>query len=346
MTYTGEPLTPSPTVSVAGKYMTKDTDYTVSYQNNVNAGTATITFTGIGRLTGTTTRTFQVIPKKLNGTVFTCEGISAVLDGEIKMSFYIVPNTSAYETIANPDPYVLFYTAEREITKLYLKDMPTDVSNGKTRYQAICPVVAKELSDTIKIAFFVNENVQAKTINSYIPKTYFKTLANGSYSAETKALAKAIITYSAYAREYFDHKTGALADEDYQTVLPAKQTVISAISGDIKIANPSENVSFDGISLLLLSNTGMRFYYTPSASVLANDTRFKKASNGHYIPVSGAKLGNLAATQAITVDGMTVTASPLHYIKSALRNSDNQKLINLCLAMYDCYTAAKAYQGQ
>lgn len=347
MTYTGEPLTPSPTVYVAGNYMTKDTDYTVSYQNNINAGTATVTLTGTGRLTGTTTRTFRVIPKQLTGTVYSLKGVSAVLDGEIKLSFYIVPNASAYETITNPDPYVLFYTDEKEIAKLYLKDLSTDVANGTTRYQAICPIVAKELSDTIKIAFFVNDNVQAKTINSYIPKTYFKTLANGSYSAETKALAKAIITYSAYAREYFDHKTGALADEDYQTVLPAKQTVISAISGDIKIANPSENVSFDGISLMLLSNTGMRFYYTPSASVLANDSRFKKASNGqYYIPVSGAKLGNLAATQAITVDGMTVTASPLHYIKSALRNSDNQKLINLCLAMYDCYTAAKAYQGQ
>ena len=344
MTYTGEPLTPSPTVSVAGKYMTKDTDYTVSYQNNVNAGTATITFTGIGRLTGTTTRTFQVIPKKLSGTVFTCEGISAVLDGEIKMSFYIVPNTSAYETIANPDPYVLFYTAEREITKLYLKDMPTDVSNGKTRYQAICPVVAKELSDPINMVFFVNDNVQAKTINNYTPKSYFQTLANGSYSAEIKALAKAIITYSAYAREYFDYKTKDLAETDYRTDLPAKQTVISAISGDITITNPSERASFEGISLLLLSNTGMRFYYTPNASVLSGDSRFKKASNGqYYIPVSGVTLTDLGTARTVSVDGMTVTASPLQYIKSVLRGTNNQKLANLCLAMYECYVAAQAY---
>ncbi|MBO4695929.1 MAG: Ig-like domain-containing protein [Lachnospiraceae bacterium] len=345
-TYTGEPLTPSVTVRVAGKLMTKDKDYTVSYRDNINAGTATVTITGIGGLTGTTTRTFRVIPKQLDTTVYTCEGVSAVLNGEIEMSFYIVPNASAYEDVANRDPYILFYTDKREIAKLYLKDMQTDVSNGKTRYRAICPVVAKELSDPIKIAFFVNDNVQAKAIKQYTPKYYFQTLANGSYSAEIKALAKAIITYSAYAREYFNYETDSLADTDYKTDIPAKQTVIAAISGDITIGNPSGRVSFDGISLLILSDTGMRFYFTPDASVLAGDSRFGKASNGqYYIPVSGATLGNLATVRAITVDGMTVTASPLHYIKSVLRYSDNPKLINLCLAMYECYIAAQAYIG-
>ena len=38
----------------------KDTDYTVSYSNNVNAGTATITITGIGDYTGTLTYYFTI----------------------------------------------------------------------------------------------------------------------------------------------------------------------------------------------------------------------------------------------------------------------------------------------
>ena len=347
MTYTGGPLTPTASVRVAGKLMTQGTDYTVSYKNNVNVGTATITFTGIGRLTGTTTRTFRVIPKKVYSTLYTCNNISASLSGEIKMEFYVVPKPEAYADIADPDPYIIVYTDEKEITKQYLKDMPTEVVSGTTRYKATVPIAAKELSDEVKLVFFVNDNVQAYSIRTYTPVAYFRSLANGSYSAEIKALAKAIITYSAYAREYFNYKTDSLTADDYPTTLPAKKTTLKAISGDIKIKNLSENVAFDGVSLLLLSDTGMRFYFTPNSTALANESRFVKASNGkYYIPVASVKLGDLATTRKITVDGMTVTASPLHYIKSVLRYSDNQKLINLCLAMYECYTAAQAYTGE
>ncbi|MCH5264636.1 MAG: hypothetical protein J1F02_01965 [Lachnospiraceae bacterium] len=44
-TYNGSPKTPDVTVTAAGKTLTKDKDYTVSYKNNTNAGTAAVTVT-------------------------------------------------------------------------------------------------------------------------------------------------------------------------------------------------------------------------------------------------------------------------------------------------------------
>ena len=59
-TYTGSALKPSPAVTLNGKTLTKDIDYTVSYSNNVNAGTATVTVTGKGNYTGTAKGTFKI----------------------------------------------------------------------------------------------------------------------------------------------------------------------------------------------------------------------------------------------------------------------------------------------
>ena len=45
--------------------LTKDTDYTVSYDNNVDAGTATVTITGTGNYTGTKTSEFTISPASI-----------------------------------------------------------------------------------------------------------------------------------------------------------------------------------------------------------------------------------------------------------------------------------------
>ena len=59
-TYTGSALTPAPTVTLNGKTLAKGTDYTVSYSNNTNAGTATATVTFKGNYTGTAKGTFRI----------------------------------------------------------------------------------------------------------------------------------------------------------------------------------------------------------------------------------------------------------------------------------------------
>ncbi len=64
-TYTGKEITPSVYVRVGTKSLKKDVDYKVSYTNNVNAGTATVTVTGIGAYAGTASKTFRIISRSL-----------------------------------------------------------------------------------------------------------------------------------------------------------------------------------------------------------------------------------------------------------------------------------------
>ena len=67
-TYTGEALTPAVTVTDGETTLTKDTDYTVSYENNVNAGTATLTVTGMGSYAGKVEKQFTIRPAEVTIT--------------------------------------------------------------------------------------------------------------------------------------------------------------------------------------------------------------------------------------------------------------------------------------
>lgn len=62
-TYTGKALTPSVKIKNGSSTLKKGTDYKVSYSNNKKVGTAKVTIKGIGKYEGTTTKTFQILPK-------------------------------------------------------------------------------------------------------------------------------------------------------------------------------------------------------------------------------------------------------------------------------------------
>ena len=62
--YTGKNITQSITVKYNGKTLKNGTDYTVSYSNNKNIGTATVKIAGKCSYTGTITKTFKINPAK------------------------------------------------------------------------------------------------------------------------------------------------------------------------------------------------------------------------------------------------------------------------------------------
>jgi hypothetical protein len=70
-TYTGSAITPTLTVKDGETTLTLNTDYTVEYTNNVNAGTATATITGMGNYGGTASKTFTINPKALTAEMVT-----------------------------------------------------------------------------------------------------------------------------------------------------------------------------------------------------------------------------------------------------------------------------------
>ena len=58
--YDGKEKTPDVVVKNGDTVLTKNTDYTISYKNNLNAGKAMVTVTGTGKYTGEVTKEFEI----------------------------------------------------------------------------------------------------------------------------------------------------------------------------------------------------------------------------------------------------------------------------------------------
>lgn len=61
--YNGKERKPNVTVNMDSVELTKDTDYTVSYENNMEVGTASVVIIGAGKYIGTINKNFTIIPK-------------------------------------------------------------------------------------------------------------------------------------------------------------------------------------------------------------------------------------------------------------------------------------------
>lgn len=79
--YNGKEKLPEVTVKFGEKTLVTGTDYTVVYNNNINAGIATVSVTGIGNFTGVVEKTFNIQPLKitdvtLSKTAYTYDGVA------------------------------------------------------------------------------------------------------------------------------------------------------------------------------------------------------------------------------------------------------------------------------
>ncbi len=138
VSYTGEKVTPAVTMTDLGKTLVKDTDYTVAYTNNANAGTATVTIKGKGNYNGTKTITFNIVPQniskvkvaKIANQIYTGKAIAPVLK---------ITNGTAGMAVSRD--YTVTYSANKKPGKA--KAVITGIGNytgKKTVYFYIAPV--------------------------------------------------------------------------------------------------------------------------------------------------------------------------------------------------------------
>ena len=90
-TYSGSAKEPAVTVTYNGKPLIRDTDYKLSYSNNINVGTAIVTVQGIGRYTGIATKSFMILPGK------TTRGDMFNLANNVKVTWKEVPGAKYYK---------------------------------------------------------------------------------------------------------------------------------------------------------------------------------------------------------------------------------------------------------
>ena len=101
-TYTGSPITPAVSVTLKnGTQLIEGTDYTLAYTNHTNAGTATVTVTGIGNYIGTAKKTFVI--SKAAAPEISWPTASAITCGEKVSDSLLSGGSTQYGTFAWSD---------------------------------------------------------------------------------------------------------------------------------------------------------------------------------------------------------------------------------------------------
>ena len=110
--YTGYAICPAVTIYVNNILLREGTDYTLSYSNNVNIGTAIITITGIGTYSGTRTTTFRITGPNLSAA-----SIAAIPD-QLYTGSTITPSVTVTVnnvTLQQNSDYTVSYSNNRNV---------------------------------------------------------------------------------------------------------------------------------------------------------------------------------------------------------------------------------------
>ena len=139
-THTGKALKPSVKVTYGKNTLKKNTDYTVSYKNNINPGTASVTITGKGKYYGTINKTFAI--KAAEGKTYTSgKGKYKVTDASAKNRTvtFMAPVKKTYSSFSVPskvkignDTYKVTAVAKNAFKKNTKLTKVTIGSNVKT----------------------------------------------------------------------------------------------------------------------------------------------------------------------------------------------------------------------
>ena len=242
-TYTGSPIVPELTVKDGETALSKDTDYTVKYQSNLNAGTATVTLTGKGNYSDSVSKTFTIKQKDVTAKCAATD-IQVVVDkGTFDApTFGDVTGTLTYSydgaTSYDYDAIVgklktLKLGATGDIGYTYTANGNyTGTITGKLHFTVVnLPAATITTAPAAKTGLTFNgtEQVLVNAGSGITGGTLQYKLDGGSYNAELPKATNAG-SYTVYYKVKGNNTTHSDSSEQSFTVTIAPKTVTAAVS--------------------------------------------------------------------------------------------------------------------
>ena len=207
---------------------------------------------------------------------------------------------------------------------------------------------APQMNDNITIQIVDGEgNLGGE--QTFTVREYAETIANGNYDPKAQTLVKHMLNYGAAAQTYFDYNADDLANKNIgeveQNEVPNEGK--SVVKGNV------EGIAYYGASLVLNSQTTLRFYFTIAEGKEITDFAFdgnpkvkSRVIGGeqlYYIDITGIAPDKLSDTFSISVGGELVASyRPIDYIMNqANKSTGNFKA--LMTALYNYHEAAVDY---
>ena len=328
--YDGIAKTPGVTVTDGGVLLTVNDDYTVSYTDNVNVGTATVTVTGKGNYAGTKTGTFEITPRPLTGEMVTLSATSFVYNGgvqkpEVTVSDGTILTTGDYSVTNNGGTHVgTFhvvvdgkgnYTGQVDKTfdigqlslsdaNVVLNELQSYTYDGKAKKPSVREVMAGGImvpTTGYTVSYGENVNVGTGTV-TITGQGDFKDTKTVTFDIVQKAVEDQMITLSNYEYIY----TGSLLKPEV-TVRDGEMTL--TLDKDYTLKNDGGT----SVGTYEVTVTGQGNYKGTARKTFVINTKeagvFVVTLDAESVTYSGSE-----QQPAVTVkDGETVLTAGTHY---------------------------------
>lgn len=224
-TYTGYAITPDVVVMMNGNLLNRGTDYVVSYSNNTNVGTATMTVTGIGSYSGTKTINYAIEAKNIENCLTTAVG-SYQYSGSSYTPSVTVTDSSTGKTLVAGSDYTITYsnntnpgTASITLTALSKNYSGSKVIPFKITSAAVSGLRTSSIkNNSMKLSWSKQEYADGYQICNSSNRVVATTTKN-SYTV--KGLTSCT-TYKFKVRSYVENADGSVSYGNFSTAVSAK----------------------------------------------------------------------------------------------------------------------------
>ncbi len=226
--YTGNPITPVPTVTFGDNKLIEGTDYVLSYENNVNAGQAAVVITGVNNYKGTVRKPFTI--EKLNQRITASDFTKTATDP----AFNIGATTNGGGTLS-------YVSANAKVVTVDNSGKVTIHGAGSTKITITATATTNYNAATKDITV----NVTAASASKYT--VIVDTDGHGTASASpTSAEAKKTITLTATANNGYKFKRWTSLDGVAFTDATSASTTFKMLAKNITVKANFEKKSEPG----------------------------------------------------------------------------------------------------
>lgn len=172
VTYTGNAVKPEPVVTDGENTLTKDTDFTYSYENNTDVGTATVKITGKGNYTGEKTQNFIINKAELTYEVAAVKNIK--VGSKLSVFEAVAPESATGVKNENVSGSVSWYSDADRKTVATEDDVNLEVGETVTLYWTFTPDSSNynAVSGSVKFTIVDGDPQNIYFINDAVEKTY------------------------------------------------------------------------------------------------------------------------------------------------------------------------------
>ena len=228
-TYTGNAITPDVIVTMNGRMLNRGTDYTVTYSNNTNVGTATMTVTGIGSFSGTKTINYVIEAKNIENCITTAVN-NYQYTGNTYTPSVTLTDSSTGKTLAAGTDYTITYsnntnpgTASITVTALSRNYTGSKVISFKITSAAVSGLrVSRIKNNSMKLSWSDQDYADGYQICNANNRV-IGTTSNNSYTVKRLT---SCTTYRYKVRSYVENADGSVSYGNFSTAVAA-QTMLN-----------------------------------------------------------------------------------------------------------------------